>query len=118
MDDVEEPSVNQETNHPIYRYSVDMTEMDSLDLYPTFGGSEYTVFTCLNCRGQPDFQVEVIIKPFDTSSGVIWSSFGQQPGSYVILYLYQSTLILTVNLGAGKAWTTTEPIAVRTWFEK
>ena len=116
LDDTEEvASVNEEINHPIYQHLVEKWDVDAEELYPTYSGNDYTVFTCSDCH-KPDLSIEVILKPFRTYSGLVWSTFGEEPGSYLVLYFRKNSLVLCMNLGLEKLCTITEPIAVcYTW---
>ncbi|OQV13036.1 putative Hemicentin-1 [Hypsibius exemplaris] len=85
LDETEEmTSVNEQTNHPIAKRKVVRWDVEAEELYPMFTGDDYTVFTCSDCH-KPDIVIEIVIKPFSTSTGVVWSNFGEEAGSYLIL---------------------------------
>ncbi|XP_055336254.1 uncharacterized protein LOC129586828 [Paramacrobiotus metropolitanus] len=109
-------AVSEESNRPSFSHDVELTEMDSDQLYPIFNGDDYITFLCKDCHGKPNLEVEIVIKPFQTDNGLIWISYGEEPGSFVALYFRKGSIFLCMNMGLKKRCTSTEVVPKNEWL--
>lgn len=96
----------------MFSSDVAVSDIDSNGLYPVFGGSDYTAFICPDCNGKLDIKIELLLKPFQMHAALLLANFGEEPGSFIVLYFRKNTLIFCINLGTKKRCASTETLPV------